>query len=114
MLFTKLGGSAWLAWCVFFNVSSGGQELRSSGGQELRRPEVQEAKNLPGGVQVVARSRSGGQGVARSGPGVQEAARGRPGAQDLGQEAARSLPAVGQELRRSSSRWRSPSRLRLR
>jgi hypothetical protein len=64
MLFTKLGGSVWLAWCVFLIVSSGGQELRrpgdqearSSGDQEFRRPGVQEAKNRPGGAQGVARS----------------------------------------------------------
>ena len=32
----------------------------------------------------------------------------------VGQEAARSQPGVGLEFRRSPSRWRSPSRLRLR
>ena len=56
MLFTKLGGSVWLAWCVFLIVSSGGQELRSSGVQEVRRTGVQEANNRPGGAQGVARS----------------------------------------------------------
>ena len=100
MLFTKLGRSAWLAWCVFLNVSSGGQELRSSGGQDFRRPRVQEAKNRPGGVQVVARSRSGVQ-EARGWPGVDQESRRRPG---VGQELriwARRLLGVCQESAKS-------------
>ena len=60
------------------------------------------ARRRPGGGQELIRS-SGDLGAAGSVPGVQEAARGRPGAQDLGQEATRSPPGVGQELRGSSS-----------
>ena len=67
---------------------------------EFRRPGVQEAKNRPGGVQVVARSRSGVQ-EARGRSGVDQESRRRPG---VGQELriwARRLLGVSQESVRS-------------
>ena len=86
MLFTKLGRSEWLAWCVFFKcefLRPGAQEARISGGQGFRRPRigreafrwwpgVDQEFRRPGGGPEWTRSPGGGQGSARSsgfGPG---------------------------------------------